>query len=103
MSTKAGLLAFSVLVVSTLLAVAAAVERSDVFVKDGDTIIKGNAATKSTKDQEYRLVGFDTPETSWAKCPAEIEKGTRAAARLIALLNGGRSTSLKWRAHALQE
>jgi endonuclease YncB( thermonuclease family) len=31
-------------------------------------------------------VGFDTPETSKGGCPSEIEKGNRATARLISLL-----------------
>src|SRR5262245_36946938 len=39
--------------------------------------------------QEYRLVGFDTPETAHGKCPSEIDKGNRAIARLIKLLDSG--------------
>jgi len=67
------------------------IQRSEIWVKDGDTIIKGDGATKHKADQEYRLVGFDTPETSplRAKCPAEYEKGNRASARLVQLLDSG--------------
>jgi micrococcal nuclease len=67
------------------------IDRSDVFVKDGDTIIvPPNGYEGRAKDEEYRLVDFDAPETSQrAKCPVEIEKGIRAAARLIALLDSG--------------
>src|SRR5262249_36796638 len=63
--------------------------RSELYVKDGDTVIKADGNTKWAKDQEYRLIGVDTPETTRGKCPKEIELGTRAAARLIALLDSG--------------
>jgi micrococcal nuclease len=50
---------------------------------------------KHDSEQEYRLVGFDTPETATrAKCPAEIEKGNRASARLIELLDSAKRIEL---------
>jgi endonuclease YncB( thermonuclease family) len=58
------------------------------IVKDGDTVIVGPGGERHMKDQEYRLVGFDTPETTRGKCPSEIEKGNRATAQLIKLLDG---------------
>jgi micrococcal nuclease len=66
------------------------IERHEVYVKDGDTIIVGPGVEGHAKEQEYRLVGFDTPETVRGKCPSEIEKGNRATARLIALLDSGK-------------
>ena len=78
------------LLLPTFMAVADPIDRNEVYVKDGDTIIKGSGRVKHKPDQEYRLVGFDTPETTLGKCPLEIEKGNRAAARLIALLDSGK-------------
>ena len=71
------LIIMGLLLVSTI-ANAEQLDRNDLFVKDGDTIIVGPPYDKHHKDQEYRLVGFDTPETARGKCPAEIEKGNRA-------------------------
>ena len=68
---------------------AAPVERVQIHVKDGDTIIIGDGKTKHARDDEYRLVGFDTPEVILAKCPSEYERGIRASARLIAILDSG--------------
>ncbi len=78
------------LLLSTATIMAEPVERNEVHVKDGDTIIMGAGNRKHTKDQEYRLVGYDTPETALGECQAEIEKGNRASARLAALLDIGK-------------
>jgi micrococcal nuclease len=82
--------AIAALLLSTQMALAEPIERHEVFVKDGDTVIIGPGVEGHAKEQEYRLVGFDTPETTRGKCPAEIEKGNRATARLIALLDTGK-------------
>src|SRR5262245_43656 len=57
------------------------ISAADVRVIDGDTI--------SFKGTGYRLVGFDTPETSRAKCNSERSLGIRAAARLQELILSG--------------
>jgi endonuclease YncB( thermonuclease family) len=88
--TIAAALAVATCALAMSAAIADPINRADVHVKDGDTIVIGSGNGKHSKDQEYRLVGFDTPETTRGKCPAEIEKGNRAAARLAALLDSGR-------------
>jgi micrococcal nuclease len=88
--TKNAVRAIAALLLSTLMALAEPIERHEVFVKDGDTVIIGPGVEGHAKEQEYRLVGFDTPETARGRCPAEIEKGNRATARLIALLDTGK-------------
>jgi endonuclease YncB( thermonuclease family) len=60
---------------------AAPIEPSQVKVIDGDTI--------RVAGETFRLVGFDTPETYRARCPAERELGNRAAFRLRQLVTGG--------------
>ena len=45
---------------------------------DGDTVEHGRVV--------YRLIGFDTPETRRAKCPAERALGDQAAGRLRQLV-----------------
>jgi endonuclease YncB( thermonuclease family) len=72
--------------------IAEPIERDQIWVKDGDTIIRSDGLRNWSKAQEYRLVDFDTPETARprAKCPKEIEKGMRAAGRLIELLDSGK-------------
>jgi endonuclease YncB( thermonuclease family) len=49
---------------------------------DGDTI-------KAPYGVTYRLLGFDTPETRFARCDAELELGLAAKERLEELLSGG--------------
>ncbi|WP_088342610.1 MULTISPECIES: thermonuclease family protein [Rhodomicrobium] len=49
------------------------------IVVDGDTI-------KAPYGVTYRLLGFDTPETHFAKCDAERELGLAAKQRLEELL-----------------
>jgi micrococcal nuclease len=82
--------ALTAFLLSTLVSLGDPIDRSEVYVKDGDTIIVGPGDERHMSDQEYRLVGFDTPETARGKCPSEIEKGNRATARLIALLESGK-------------
>jgi endonuclease YncB( thermonuclease family) len=52
-----------------------------VRVIDGDTV--------SFRGNTYRLVGFDTPETSRAKCDSERARGVQAAIRLQTLISSG--------------
>ncbi len=52
------------------------------IVVDGDTI-------KAPYGVTYRLLGFDTPETHFAKCDAERELGLAAKDRLEELLATG--------------
>jgi endonuclease YncB( thermonuclease family) len=54
---------------------------SEVYVVDGDTI--------SVRGHQYRLVGFDTPETVSARCQRERDLGTRATSRLRQLVAQG--------------
>ena len=48
--------------------------RADIYVIDGDTI--------DVAGVRYRLIGFDTPETYFAKCAHEREIGLEATNRL---------------------
>jgi micrococcal nuclease len=84
------ILFFIAVLFSSLTAVGDPIERSELYVKDGDTIIVGPSDERHMADQEYRLVGFDTPETARGQCPLEIDKGNRATARLIELLDSGK-------------
>jgi micrococcal nuclease len=52
------------------------------IVVDGDTI-------KAPYGVTYRLMGYDTPETRFAKCDAERELGLAAKVRLEELLTQG--------------
>lgn len=52
-----------------------------IRVIDGDTIERGGI--------NYRLVGFDTPETFHAKCDEERELGEAASRRLADLIEAG--------------
>jgi endonuclease YncB( thermonuclease family) len=75
---------FILLVVGSAAAAAAApMERGRVTVVDGDTIrVTGGP-------QAVRLVGFNTPETRRAECPAERIAGNDAARRLRHIVAGG--------------
>jgi endonuclease YncB( thermonuclease family) len=53
----------------------------EVQVVDGDTI--------TVRRQQYRLVGFDAPETITAKCQRERDLGARATSRLRQLVAQG--------------
>ena len=56
-------------------------EPSRVEVIDGDTI--------RLDGETFRLIGFDTPETYRARCPAERDLGNRAMIRLRQLVAEG--------------
>ena len=58
----------------------------DVRVVDGDTI--DAVVPPSRERQRYRLIGFDTPETHYARCDAERALGERATRRLEDLVRG---------------
>lgn len=53
----------------------------DIGIVDGDSIL--------IDGQEWRLLGFDTPETDLAACEAERRLGLMAKARLEALVRSG--------------
>jgi endonuclease YncB( thermonuclease family) len=57
------------------------ISRKSIEVTNGDTI-RANGET-------YSLLGYDAPETVYAKCPAERALGNRATARLQAIINFG--------------
>ncbi|MFM9847686.1 MAG: thermonuclease family protein [Hyphomicrobiaceae bacterium] len=50
-----------------------------IVVVDGDTVDMDGA--------RYRLLGYDTPETYWARCTRERELGNDATSRLKQLLD----------------
>jgi hypothetical protein len=79
--TWIGRLALIVLILVASIAGAAPIEPGHVVVIDGDTI--------RVAGETFRLVGFDTPETYRARCPAERELGHRATFRLHQLVAGG--------------
>src|ERR1700754_2907932 len=53
-----------------------------LIVVDGDTI-------KAPYGPTYRILGYDTPETHFAKCDEERALGLKAKARLEELLDHG--------------
>ena len=55
-------------------------------VVDGDTIYLDG--------DKIRIAGIDAPETHDYDCPSELDRGTRAASRLQALLNSGGAVTL---------
>ena len=72
--------------VSCALVAAAAAEPIDagrIRVLDGDTIRIDGARP------DYRLVGFNTPETRRAKSPEERDLGGKATARLRSIVRAG--------------
>lgn len=62
--------------------VAGPIAPDQITVTDGDTI--------RVSGEPVRLVGFNAPETSNARCDLERELGDRATVRLKALVTGGR-------------
>ena len=59
----------------------------NIRVVDGDTI---DAVVQPSREwRRYRLVGFDTPETYYARCDAERALGYEAARRLGELVRTG--------------
>jgi micrococcal nuclease len=74
--------AFALLLLSSIASASAApVRPSDVTVIDGDTI--------QAHGRTIRLVGFDTPERTRARCEQERQLGERAEARLRQIVSGG--------------
>jgi micrococcal nuclease len=61
-------------------------DRKVVRVVDGDTV--DAAGPNGTDRLRYRLIGFDTPETYYARCDAERALGERATRRLQDLVRG---------------
>lgn len=58
---------------------------------DGDTLHRGKMS--------MRLLGFDAPETSRAKCPEELALGLKAKDRLQALIDAGDWEFVRSRTH----
>lgn len=58
-----------------------------IIVIDGDTI--------DVAGKRWRLMGFDTPETYYARCAAEMVKGKAATARLVVLIGGAKAIELQ--------
>jgi len=67
------------------------IDRDQIQVVDGDTVhIDG---------KNVRLVGFDTPETTFGeyRCDPELEWGKRAAARLNEILDSANTIDIRYR------
>ena len=60
---------------------------SEVIAVDGDTIDHG--------EDQYRLVGFDAPETFRAQCEAEKALGLRAKGRLTEIIQSNGQVELE--------
>ena len=66
-----------------------------IIVVDGDTV--------QLDGKRYRLLGFDAPETFWAKCANERQRGRAATERLRRLIETREATleptgrNCKWR------
>ena len=78
------LLALLLLITSP--ALAKPIAPTQIVVTDGDTIRVGV--------RSYRLIGFDTPETSRALCASERAKGYAATAALRRLIYSGQALNL---------
>lgn len=63
-----------------------AIQASQIYVIDGDTIDIGG--------ERVRLVGYDTPETYRARCDYERQLGNMASARLRELIDGVKQVDL---------
>ena len=59
---------------------------ADVRVVDGDTV--------EVREQPYRVIGFDTPETWEPRCAHELSLGIAATEATEALVSGGRRLEL---------
>lgn len=65
------------------------VNKNEIEVVDGDTVRIGH--------NSYRLMGFDTPETTLAKCESEIVAGDAAALRLSELIVLSKNVQMDYR------
>lgn len=65
------------------------VNKDELEVVDGDTIRIGRSS--------YRLIGFDTPETTLAKCEGERIAGDAAALRLSELIVLSKTVQMDYR------
>lgn len=65
------------------------VSSKDITIVDGDTI--------KVLGSNHRLMGFDTPEISKAKCAQEIAKGVEALHKLYALIVNAKTLELDMR------
>src|SRR5215204_2560072 len=72
---------FLIIAIALVMACLPALAQPVYRAVDGDTLALG--------DERFRLVGFDTPETFHALCPAEKAHGLRAKVRLQELLKRG--------------
>jgi len=62
-----------------------------VHISDGDTF---DVACNGSAKERIRIMGYDTPETYYAKCPAEKTLGDQATARLRTLTRNRELTRL---------
>lgn len=76
-------------------AAAAEIAPAAIRVLDGDTIRVNDARP------DYRLVGFNSPETRRAQCEAEAQLGARATARLREIVRAGGLTCSATRCPAM--
>lgn len=58
-----------------------------IVVVDGDTV--------DVSGKRWRLMGFDTPETYYARCATELEKGKAATLRLVMLIATAKALDLE--------
>jgi endonuclease YncB( thermonuclease family) len=85
-------LVLSFLIAGGLACFAAAVRAEEIsagsiFVVDGDTI--------SVDGKRWRLMGFDTPETYYAKCDSELVRGKAATEHLATLIGAAKRIDLE--------
>ena len=67
-----------------------------VHITDGDTF---DVKCRSRPQERIRLMGYDTPETYTAQCPAEKALGDKATARLRALTQTRQITRIERHGH----
>src|SRR5262249_35218946 len=77
----------AIIVLAVLMASAAMAQAGAITIVDGDTIKMGGVS--------YRMLGYDTPETFFARCRQEYDLGTRATARLKQLIAGAKAVTVE--------